>query len=253
MPVRSADGLVGRIIDVGPLASRVLLVSDRASIVPARLLRGGIPVIAQGRGDGTVEVRPLEVGRNPFKPGDLIITSGTGGLYPPRVPVARVVKLKDDGAVAHCPCRSRNHELRDRGAALRAGCRRCRTEPQPSPDGPRRPLFAEAVRPGPDALRAFVPAATVVASSLLAALPIVSTGGWFPDFGYLALISWRLLRADPWPAWWAAPLGLVNDLFTGYPLGFSIALWSATMLALDLSIAGRCGAITGSSGWLRRC
>jgi len=100
MPVRSPEGLVGRIIDVGELASRVLLVSDRTSIVPARLLRNGIPVIAQGRGDGTVEVRPLEVGRNPFKPGDLIISSGTGGLYPPLVPVARVVKLKDDGAIA---------------------------------------------------------------------------------------------------------------------------------------------------------
>ena len=37
MPVRSADGLVGRIIDAGALASRVLLVSDRANIVPARL------------------------------------------------------------------------------------------------------------------------------------------------------------------------------------------------------------------------
>jgi rod shape-determining protein MreC len=100
MPVRSPDGLVGRIIDVGQLASRVLLVSDRTSIVPARLLRSGIPVIAQGRGDGTVEVRPLEVGRNPFKPGDLIISSGTGGLYPPLVPVARIIRLKDDGAIA---------------------------------------------------------------------------------------------------------------------------------------------------------
>jgi rod shape-determining protein MreC len=100
MPVRSSDGLVGRIIDVGELASRVLLVSDRTSIVPARLLRSGIPVIAQGLGDGTLEVRPLEVGRNPFKPGDFIISSGTGGLYPPLVPVARVVKLKDDGAIA---------------------------------------------------------------------------------------------------------------------------------------------------------
>jgi rod shape-determining protein MreC len=100
MPVRSADGLVGRIIDAGTLASRVMLVSDRANIVPARLLRGGIPVIAQGRGDGTIDVRPLEVGRNPFKRGDIIITSGTGGLYPPLVPVARVVKLDDDGAVA---------------------------------------------------------------------------------------------------------------------------------------------------------
>ncbi|HEX3424270.1 MAG TPA: rod shape-determining protein MreC [Sphingomicrobium sp.] len=100
MPVRSPSGLVGRIIDVGQLSSRVLLVSDRSSIVPARLLRLDIPVIAQGRGDGTVDVRPLEVGRNPFKPGDIIITSGTGGLYPPLVPVARVIKLKDDGAIA---------------------------------------------------------------------------------------------------------------------------------------------------------
>ena len=100
MPVRSPDGLIGRIIDAGALASRVMLVSDRANIVPARLLRNGIPVIAQGRGDGTIDVRPLEVGRNPFQRGDIIITSGTGGLYPPLVAIARVVKLDDDGAVA---------------------------------------------------------------------------------------------------------------------------------------------------------
>ena len=100
MPVRAADGLVGRVIDAGAVASRVLLVSDRANIVPARLLRGGMPVIAQGRGDGAIDVRPLEVGRNPFRRGDIIITSGTGGLYPPLVPIARVVKLQDDGAVA---------------------------------------------------------------------------------------------------------------------------------------------------------
>ena len=100
MPVRSADGLVGRIIDSGAFASRVLLVSDRANIIPAVLLRTGIAVIAQGRGDGTIDVRPLEVGRNPFKRGDIIVTSGTGGLYPPLVPVGRVVKLDDDGAIA---------------------------------------------------------------------------------------------------------------------------------------------------------
>ncbi|HVM23011.1 MAG TPA: rod shape-determining protein MreD [Sphingomicrobium sp.] len=88
--------------------------------------------------------------------------------------------------------------------------------------------------PGPQRFAAFVPAITVVLASLLAALPIVTTNGWYPNFGFLVLISWRLLRADPWPAWWAAPLGLINDLFTGYPLGFSIALWCATMLVLDL-------------------
>jgi rod shape-determining protein MreC len=100
MPVRSAEGLVGRVIDAGATASRVLLVSDRSNIVPARLLRGGQPVIATGRGDGTIDLRPLEVGRNPFRRGDLVVTSGTGGLYPPNVPVGRVIRLDDDGAIA---------------------------------------------------------------------------------------------------------------------------------------------------------
>ena len=87
---------------------------------------------------------------------------------------------------------------------------------------------------GPVRFATLLPAATVVAGSLFAALPIVSSSGWYPDFGYLVLLSWRLLRSDPWPAWWAAPLGFVNDLFTGNPIGISVALWSATMLALDL-------------------
>jgi rod shape-determining protein MreC len=99
MPVRTADGLVGRVIDAGEIASRVLLVSDRANIVPARILRGGTPVISTGRGDGTVDIRPLEVGRNPFRHGDIIVTSGTGGLYPPLIPIARVIRLDDDGAI----------------------------------------------------------------------------------------------------------------------------------------------------------
>lgn len=100
MPVRAADGLVGRVTDVGATASRVLLISDRSNIVPARLLRGGQAVISTGRGDGTVDLRPLEVGRNPFRRGDIVVTSGTGGLYPPGVPIARVVRLDDDGALA---------------------------------------------------------------------------------------------------------------------------------------------------------
>ncbi len=100
MPVRAAEGLIGRIVDTGSVASRVLLVSDRANIVPARILRGGQPVISTGRGDGTIDVRPLEVGKNPFRPGDIIVTSGTGGLYPPLVPVAKVLRLDDDGAIA---------------------------------------------------------------------------------------------------------------------------------------------------------
>ena len=98
----------------------------------------------------------------------------------------------------------------------------------------RNALKSGRLNQGPAPFFLYIPAGSVVAASLLAALPIVSSSGWYPDFGFLMLIAWRLLRADPWPAWWAAPLGLINDLFTGYPIGFSIALWSATMLALDL-------------------
>ena len=87
---------------------------------------------------------------------------------------------------------------------------------------------------GPRPGAAFIPAATVIAASLLGTLPIVSLSGWWPDFGFLALIGWRLLRSDPWPAWWAAPLGLANDLITGSPVGLSVALWTATMILLDL-------------------
>jgi len=88
---------------------------------------------------------------------------------------------------------------------------------------------------GPPSYAPYIPALTVVAASLMSALPIVSVSGWYPDFAFLMLISWRLHRADPFPAWWAAPLGLINDLFTGSPLGFSVASWCAAILALDLA------------------
>jgi rod shape-determining protein MreD len=79
-----------------------------------------------------------------------------------------------------------------------------------------------------------IPAASVFAASLLAILPVVSDHGNWPDFGFLMLIAWRLLRADAWPAWWAAPLGFANDLLTGAPIGLSVSLWIAVMLAMDL-------------------
>jgi len=87
---------------------------------------------------------------------------------------------------------------------------------------------------GPRVGAGYIPAASVVVASMLSALPMVSTSGWYPDFGFLVLIAWRLLRSDPWPAWWAAPLGLANDLITGAPIGLSVALWTATMVLLDL-------------------
>ena len=91
-----------------------------------------------------------------------------------------------------------------------------------------------AIGRGPRAGADYVPALSVVAGSLLSLLPIVSATGWWPNFGLLMLLAWRLLRADAWPAWWAAPLGFANDLITGSPIGLSISLWCAIMIAMDI-------------------
>jgi len=87
---------------------------------------------------------------------------------------------------------------------------------------------------GPRTGADYIPAATVVVGSMVSLLPIVSATGWWPDWGLLMLIAWRLLRADAWPAWWAAPLGFANDLIVGNPIGLSVALWAAIMIAMDI-------------------
>jgi rod shape-determining protein MreC len=42
----------------------------------------------------------LEVGQNPFKTGDIVVTSGIGGIYPPRIPVAIVTRTSRDITIA---------------------------------------------------------------------------------------------------------------------------------------------------------
>lgn len=88
---------------------------------------------------------------------------------------------------------------------------------------------------GPMRLARAIPAFSVAAATLLSLLPIVAEVGWMPDTGYLLLLAWRLLRSDVIPAWLAAPLGLWNDLVLGLPIGLSVAIWTGSMLALDLS------------------
>ena len=91
-----------------------------------------------------------------------------------------------------------------------------------------------ALNKGPRRFARLAPAISVGVASALALLPIVTEVGWVPDFGFMLLIAWRLLRGDAIPSWWAAPLGFFNDLLTGSPIGLSVAIWSAAMLSLDL-------------------
>lgn len=95
-PVRAADGLVGRIVQRGQFASRVLLIIDSEIIVPVKRVSDGAPALAIGLGDGRIELRTLAAGTNPFKIGDVFVTSGTGGIYAPGIPVAVAVRRTRD-------------------------------------------------------------------------------------------------------------------------------------------------------------
>ncbi|WP_323810396.1 rod shape-determining protein MreC [Sphingobium baderi] len=96
MPVRALEGLIGRVHTTTPNTAEVLLLTDSSNIVPVRRANDDIPAISTGLGDGTLEIRALSAGRNPFKPGDLLVTSGIGGIYQPNVPVAVVVRVQGE-------------------------------------------------------------------------------------------------------------------------------------------------------------
>ena len=100
MAVRSPLGLVGRVIEVGAISARVLLITDADSTVPVRRASDGIQGYATGRGDGTIQIRLGTTGVNPLKRGDAIVTSGSGGIYRPGEAVAVVVAVTPDGAIA---------------------------------------------------------------------------------------------------------------------------------------------------------
>lgn len=100
MPVRSPDGLVGRVVNVGAISARVALITDGGTVVPVRRSRDSLAAIATGTGDGAIDIRALGAETNPFHVGDILVTSGTGGVYPPDVPVAVVTRVSRDSALA---------------------------------------------------------------------------------------------------------------------------------------------------------
>lgn len=97
-PVRGPDGLVGRVLETGLSTARVLLLTDPESIVPVRRTRDNLPAIASGRGDGLIDLRSAGSVNAPFRVGDMFVTSGTGGIYPPNIPVAVVTTAARDTA-----------------------------------------------------------------------------------------------------------------------------------------------------------
>ena len=100
MPVRGPRGVVGRVLEVGRKSSRILLLTDSQSVLPVRRAQDDVVALAEGRGDGLLRIRLINLGINPLKVGDVFVTSGSGGYYRPGVAVAVVSELTNDGALA---------------------------------------------------------------------------------------------------------------------------------------------------------
>jgi rod shape-determining protein MreC len=100
MPVSSPMGLVGRILEVGAHSSRVLLLTDSESMVPVRRATDNVIAFAEGRSDGSLRLRLVNLGINPIKKGDVFVTSGSGGLFRPGIAVAIATEITRDGAIA---------------------------------------------------------------------------------------------------------------------------------------------------------
>ena len=82
--------------------------------------------------------------------------------------------------------------------------------------------------------REYVPLVSTILACLLSLLPIIVSSPMIPDFGFLMLIAWRLLRPEMWGPAVALPLGLFNDLVAGHPLGQSMAIWTAAFIIFDI-------------------
>ena len=100
MPVRSARGVVGRVLEVARASSRVLLLTDSESVLPVRRASDNTVAFAEGRGDGFLRIRLINLGLNPLEEGDVLVTSGAGGYYRPGVAVAVLTELTPDGGIA---------------------------------------------------------------------------------------------------------------------------------------------------------
>ena len=100
MPVTSPRGLVGRVLAAGARSSRVLLLTDTESMVPVRRATDNTVAFAEGRSDGSLRLRLVNLGVNPIKKGDVFVTSGAGGLFRPNIAVAVAQEITRDGAIA---------------------------------------------------------------------------------------------------------------------------------------------------------
>jgi rod shape-determining protein MreC len=97
-----AQGVVGQIVRVGPLTSEAVLITDADHAVPVSVNRNGLRTIAVGTGDSGRLRLPYLTNNADVEVGDLLVSSGLGGVFPAGYPVGRVaeVRLRPDQSFA---------------------------------------------------------------------------------------------------------------------------------------------------------
>jgi len=96
--VIAPDGLIGRVVDVRPGASIVQVLTDPASTVGALVVRSRTQGIVEGEPRGTLRFKYMARDGDGIQVGDLVVTSGAGGLFPRGIPVGRVRAIDDRGS-----------------------------------------------------------------------------------------------------------------------------------------------------------
>jgi rod shape-determining protein MreC len=89
-------GVVGQTMHVGPWSAEVILITDPAHALPVEIERTGLRTIAVGAGDATSLALPYLPANADVRAGDILVTSGLGGVFPPGYPVARITEVHKD-------------------------------------------------------------------------------------------------------------------------------------------------------------
>ncbi len=88
-----ANGIIGQVLETGLLTSQAILISDPSHQVPVEVNRNGLRTIANGTGEFDSLDLPFLPNNADIREGDLLVTSGLGGLFPPGYPVAVVSSI----------------------------------------------------------------------------------------------------------------------------------------------------------------
>lgn len=117
-PVIDDIGVVGQVTRVFPFTSEVTLLTDKDQAIPVQVVRSGLRSVAYGRGQlGVLDLRFMAANAD-IQKGDVLVTSGIDGVYPPGLAVAKVIQVenKSNDAFARIMCQpaagvDRNRQL----------------------------------------------------------------------------------------------------------------------------------------------